>query len=129
VTLKKFLGTITAVIILSTLAGVGISYLILSNKQAQVNNTKLHISSESNMAIVDENTPINVPDNSENLTQPYPEPATEKGHTTGIGVHNVINRLRLYYNQNDAFDIKCEDGLTKMIFKLSRNRKQGENNV
>ncbi len=78
VTLKKFLGTITAVIILSTLAGVGISYLILSNKQAQVNNTKLHISSESNMAIVDENTPINVPDNSENLTQPYPEPATEK---------------------------------------------------
>lgn len=55
--------------------------------------------------------------------------ATKKGHTTGIGVHNVINRLRLYYNQSDAVDIKCEDGLTKMIFKLPRNHKQGENNV
>ena len=55
--------------------------------------------------------------------------ATKKGHTTGIGVNNVINRLRLYYNKKDAVDIKCEDGLTKVIFILPRNKEQGVNNV
>ena len=46
--------------------------------------------------------------------------STKKGHTTGIGVDNVIKRLRLYYNRHDVVDIKREDGLTKFIFKLSK---------
>lgn len=55
--------------------------------------------------------------------------AKKKGHTTGIGMNNVINRLRLYYNKKDAVDIMCEDGLTKIIFILPRNKEQGVNNV
>ncbi|MGI6622476.1 MAG: sensor histidine kinase [Acetivibrionales bacterium] len=55
--------------------------------------------------------------------------ATKRGHTTGIGIVNVINRLRLYYNRNDTVDIKCEDGLTKVIFKLPKNHEQGAENV
>ncbi|NLU53172.1 MAG: histidine kinase [Clostridiaceae bacterium] len=46
--------------------------------------------------------------------------STKKGHTTGIGVDNVIKRLRLYYNRHDVVDIKREDGLTKFIFKLPK---------
>lgn len=47
----------------------------------------------------------------------------KKGHTTGIGVDNVIKRLRLFYNRNDVVDIKREDGFTKIIFKLPRGEK------
>lgn len=55
--------------------------------------------------------------------------ASKRGHTTGIGVSNVINRLRLYYNRNDTVDIKCERGLTQVIFKLPRNFEKGANYV
>lgn len=48
--------------------------------------------------------------------------SVKKGHTTGIGVDNVIKRLRLYYNRYDVIDIKCENGLTKVIFKLPRKK-------
>lgn len=46
--------------------------------------------------------------------------SNKKGHTTGIGVDNVIKRLRLYFSRHDVVDIKREDGLTKFIFKLPR---------
>ena len=48
--------------------------------------------------------------------------SAKKGHTTGIGVDNVIKRLRLYFNKYDVIDIKCEDGFTKVIFKLPRKK-------
>ena len=51
---------------------------------------------------------------------------TKKGHTTGIGVDNVIKRLRLFYSRHDVVDIRCENGFTQIIFKLPRNRKREE---
>ncbi len=53
----------------------------------------------------------------------------KKGHTTGIGIDNVIKRLRLFYNRHDVVDIKCEDGLTQIIFKLPRRQKEEANHV
>jgi sensor histidine kinase YesM len=53
----------------------------------------------------------------------------KKGHTTGIGLDNVIKRLRLFYNRRDVVDIKCEDGLTMIIFKLPRNKKEENEDV
>lgn len=55
--------------------------------------------------------------------------SSKTGHTTGIGIDNVIRRLRLYFNRHDVLDIKCESGLTKVIFKLPKNRQQEEQNV
>lgn len=48
--------------------------------------------------------------------------ATKKGHTTGIGIVNVIKRLRLFFNRHDVVDIQCENGLTKVVFKLPKNK-------
>jgi sensor histidine kinase YesM len=31
-----------------------------------------------------------------------------KGHSTGIGVKNVIRRLQLFYNQKDIIEIQSE---------------------
>lgn len=53
----------------------------------------------------------------------------EKGHTTGIGVDNVLKRLRLYYGKYDVMDIKCNDGKTEFILKLPLSYKGSEKNV
>ncbi|MCX7773535.1 MAG: histidine kinase [Clostridia bacterium] len=53
----------------------------------------------------------------------------KKGHTTGIGVDNVIKRLRLFYNQYDILDIKYEGGLTQFIFKLPKRQQGGDTHV
>ncbi|MDF2821145.1 MAG: hypothetical protein K0R15_1586 [Clostridiales bacterium] len=42
------------------------------------------------------------------------------GHTTGIGVDNVLQRLRLYFNKTDVLNIECEDGKTKFIIKVPK---------
>jgi len=44
-------------------------------------------------------------------TEELYEPEKSKGHSTGIGVKNVIRRLQLFYQQNDIFEIESE--LTK----------------
>lgn len=36
------------------------------------------------------------------------EPDKSKGHSTGIGVKNVIRRLQLFYNQKDIIEIQSE---------------------
>jgi sensor histidine kinase YesM len=38
------------------------------------------------------------------------KPDKSKGHSTGIGVKNVIRRLQLFYNQNDIIEIHSELG-------------------
>ena len=44
---------------------------------------------------------------------------TEKrGHTTGIGIDNVLNRLRLFYEEKDVMDITYTDGMTIVILML-----------
>lgn len=53
----------------------------------------------------------------------------DKGHTTGIGVDNVLKRLRLYYGKYDVMDIKCSDGKTEFILKLPLTYKGSEKNV
>lgn len=50
---------------------------------------------------------------------------TKKGQPMGIGVDNVIKRLRLFYNLHDVVDIRSENGLTQIIFKLPIRQKEG----
>jgi sensor histidine kinase YesM len=42
----------------------------------------------------------------------------KKGHTTGIGIDNVLNRLRLFYKKEDVMDITYTNGRTNFILKL-----------
>lgn len=41
-----------------------------------------------------------------------------KGHTTGIGIDNVLYRLRLFYNENDIMYIQCKDGMTTVTLSF-----------
>lgn len=51
-----------------------------------------------------------------------------KGHTTGIGLRNVIKRIRLYCDNDDAVIINSKEGCgTEIIFKIPRE--SGEGNV
>lgn len=43
---------------------------------------------------------------------------SKKGHTTGIGMDNVLNRLRLFYEEREVMNIVSEEGLTKIILSL-----------
>lgn len=43
---------------------------------------------------------------------------SNKGHTTGIGIDNVLTRLRLFYEERDVLNIVSENGLTKVILSL-----------
>ncbi|HEX7057983.1 MAG TPA: sensor histidine kinase [Bacilli bacterium] len=56
---------------------------------------------------------------------------TEKyrGHSTGIGIHNVIRRLRLFYDTQDVVDIASAVGQgTCITLRLPKTRReQGEN--
>lgn len=40
------------------------------------------------------------------------------GHTTGIGIDNVLSRLRLYYGIEEVMDIVCSQGITHFIIML-----------
>lgn len=42
----------------------------------------------------------------------------QKGHTTGIGVDNVLKRLRLFFGHTDVMCIECGGGETRVIFTL-----------
>jgi two-component system sensor histidine kinase YesM len=43
----------------------------------------------------------------------------KKGHTTGIGINNVIQRLRLYYKKDDIINISSEKGKgTKIVIRI-----------
>lgn len=51
----------------------------------------------------------------------------KKGHTTGIGVRNVVERLRLYYKSDDIIQIKSKPGIgTKVVFLLPTHRHSGD---
>ncbi|MEN1966665.1 histidine kinase [Lentibacillus sp. N15] len=44
-----------------------------------------------------------------------------KGHSTGIGIHNVVKRLRLFYNCDDVFCIKSNLGSgTKVMINIPK---------
>ena len=48
----------------------------------------------------------------------------KKGHTTGIGVRNVVERLRLYYRNYDIIRIESAPGVgTKITFLLPKTGK------
>ncbi len=42
----------------------------------------------------------------------------QKGHTTGIGMDNVLKRLRLFYDDYNVMNIISKDGVTKVILSL-----------
>lgn len=51
----------------------------------------------------------------------------QKGHTTGIGMDNVLKRLRLFYDDKDVMDIVSKEGITKVILRLPiKNRREME---
>ena len=54
------------------------------------------------------------------LSRKYKKDKTKemKGHTTGIGIDNVLNRLRLFYKKEDVMDITYTNGKTNFILKL-----------
>lgn len=41
-----------------------------------------------------------------------------KGHTTGIGINNMLKRLRLFYGVHDVMNIICGGGKTTFLLKL-----------
>ncbi|MFF2445617.1 sensor histidine kinase [Neobacillus sp. NPDC058068] len=46
-----------------------------------------------------------------------------KGHSTGIGIHNVIRRLQLFYGVNDIIEIESRENQgTRIILKLPNMR-------
>jgi sensor histidine kinase YesM len=47
-----------------------------------------------------------------------------EGHTTGIGIGNVVQRLRLFYGQDDVIDIESGPGSgTKVVLRLPKIRR------
>lgn len=47
-----------------------------------------------------------------------------EGKQPGIGINNVMKRLSLFYNRQDAFDIESKLGIgTKVILKISKTRR------
>ncbi len=46
-----------------------------------------------------------------------PDPS-RKGHTTGIGIDNVLKRLRMFFEIEDVMSIICGGGRTNIILKL-----------
>ena len=62
------------------------------------------------------------------LSRKYKKDKTKEkqSHTTGIGMDNVINRLRLFYKKEDVMDITYREGRTNVILKLPLRNKLGK---
>lgn len=43
-----------------------------------------------------------------------------RGHVSGIGVDNVLQRLRLFFGRTNVMDIICAQGETRFVLKLPR---------
>lgn len=54
----------------------------------------------------------------------YHKDRKQKGHTTGIGIDNVLKRLRLFYEEEDVMDITYGDGKTKFILNLPMKKEK-----
>lgn len=59
------------------------------------------------------------------LSRKYKKDRTrdKAGHTTGIGIDNVLNRLRLFYKKEDVMNITYTGGRTNFILKLPLKNK------
>jgi sensor histidine kinase YesM len=53
----------------------------------------------------------------------------QRGHTTGIGVDNVMKRLRLFFGKHDVMRIECTGGETRFTFLLPIEKEKGEEHV
>lgn len=78
--------------------------------------------SEDNIIISVSNTGSEISPETINqiLSQRYKKPKdkNKQGHTTGIGIDNVLSRLKLFYKEEDIMDITCNDGWTRFIMTL-----------
>ncbi len=54
----------------------------------------------------------------EDAEETVPMRRAQKGHTTGIGVDNVLKRLRLFFGRTDVMRIECSGGETRVTFAL-----------
>ncbi len=51
----------------------------------------------------------------------------KSGHTTGIGIYNVIQRLKLFFNSEDVIEVESAPGKgTKVILKIPFDFKKGK---
>jgi len=57
------------------------------------------------------------------------EKPRQRGHTTGIGIDNVMKRLRLFFGKQDVMKIECTDGETRFTFILPTEIEKGEEHV
>lgn len=53
----------------------------------------------------------------------------KRGHTTGIGLDNVLKRLRLFFDRRDVMWIECSGGLTKFTLVFPINSEKGDGYV
>lgn len=60
---------------------------------------------------------------------PRKERNTQDGHTTNIGIRNVLRRLRLYYKRDNVMNIICGGGRTSVIIMLPVNHTIGDGHV
>lgn len=70
----------------------------------------------------------------ENILEAHSEETGEerlqqKGHTTGIGLDNVLKRLRLFFDRRDVMWITCSGGLTKFTLVLPLAKEKEIKNV
>ncbi len=78
-----------------------------------------------NVNISNTGPPIPMEKVTEIMDETYDESqkANRKGHTTNIGIGNVLRRLRLYFGTKDVMNIICGGGRTNVILKLPYNAK------
>ena len=53
------------------------------------------------------------------------ERSTTGGHTTGLGLDNVLQRLRIYFNKTDVMSIKRAGGMTRFTLILPLRHEKG----
>ncbi len=54
----------------------------------------------------------------------YEKETNKKFHTTGIGLRNVIERMKLFYYREDVIDIFCSEGCTFVKLKYGKDEKK-----
>lgn len=56
------------------------------------------------------------------LSEKTPNEIPNKGHTNGIGMRNILSRLKIFYNQDGIIDIQSEPGHgTEVILRIPIN--------
>lgn len=88
----------------------------------------VHITIEDNGKGMDKNRLLEVlGDGDKNSSRDI---SNQTGHTTGIGMNNVINRLKLFFNKEDIVDIDSNPGEgTRIIISIPLKKQGGSDGI